>query len=349
MAKLEGQKLGKYELIERMAQGGMAEVYAAFQPGVERTVVLKVLHGHLVDNQDIVARFQREARAAGRLQHPHIVRVIDIGIEDDNYFMVMDYLQGGTLGDYLKARGRIPAEAALRLAAQLIDALQSAHAQGIVHRDIKPSNILFADDSYEQVLLTDFGLASLRDDADGSLTVTGAMVGTPTYMSPEAVRGEVCDERSDLYSLGVVLYEMVTGKPPYIANTPYSMLMKQTNDPLPSPRSINPELPEAVEELLLSILAKDPAERLQTAAQLARAIHGTQQALCMQSGAPANTQPSAGGRGTSATPPVRTPVAPPTSPTRVPVSHGVNWRALILAMSATLIVAVITAELLILL
>ncbi len=347
MAKLEGQKLGKYELIERMAQGGMAEVYTAFQPGVERTVVLKVLHGHLVDNQDIVARFQREARAAGRLQHPHIVRVIDIGVEDDNYFMVMDFLQGGTLGDYLKARGRMPAEAALRLAAQLVDALQSAHAQGVIHRDIKPSNILFADNSYEQMLLTDFGLASLRDDANGSLTVTGAMVGTPTYMSPEAVRGEACDERSDLYSLGVVLYEMVTGKPPYIANTPYSMLMKQTNDPLPSPRSINPELPEAVEELLLSILAKDPAERLQTAAQLARAIHDTQQALCVQSGARANTQTSAGGRGTNATSPARTPVAPPTSPTRVPASHGVNWRALILAMSAILIVAVITAELLI--
>src|SRR5690606_31627413 len=183
MAKLEGQKLGKYELIERMAQGGMAEVYTAFQPGVERTVVLKVLHGHLVDNQDIVARFQREARAAGRLQHPHIVRVIDIGVEDDNYFMVMDYLQGGTLGDYLKVCGRLSVDASLRLAAQLVDALQSAHAEVVVHRDIKPSNILFVDDSYQQVVLTDFGLASLRDDAAGSLTVTGAMVGTPTYMS----------------------------------------------------------------------------------------------------------------------------------------------------------------------
>jgi len=343
MGKLDGQKLGKYELVERMAQGGMAEVYKAFQPGVERTVVLKVLHGHLVDNQDIVARFQREARAAGRLQHPHIVRVIDIGVEDDNYFMVMDFLQGGTLGDYLKARGRMPAEAALRLGAQLVDALQSAHAQGIVHRDIKPSNILFADDSFQQVVLTDFGLASLRDDLAGSLTVTGAMVGTPTYMSPEAVRGEVCDERSDLYSLGVVLYEMVTGKPPYTANTPYSMLMKQTNDPLPSPRSINPDLPVVVEELLLKLLAKEPDARIQSAAALATALYETQQILCNQRGT-APAAPKAPER-----PAVRA-AKPQPAPARAPVAatanHGVNWRSLLLAVSGIVAVAALTAELL---
>ena len=339
MGKLDGQNLGKYELVERMAQGGMAEVYKAFQPGIERTVVLKVLHGHLVDNQDIVARFQREARAAGRLQHPHIVRVIDIGVEDDNYFMVMDFLQGGTLGDYLKARGRMPAEAALRLAAQLVDALQSAHAQGIVHRDIKPSNILFADDSFQQVVLTDFGLASLRDDAAHSLTVTGAMVGTPTYMSPEAVRGEACDERSDLYSLGVVLYEMVTGKPPYTANTPYSMLMKQTNDPLPSPRSINPHLPVVVEELLLSLLAKEPAARMQSAAQLAQAIHAAQQVLCNQAVPAATPPPARPARRVDQPAPLRTPVA-------ATASHGMNWRSLLLAVSGIATVAAITAELL---
>ena len=340
MGKLDGQKLGKYDLVERMAQGGMAEVYKAFQPGVERTVVLKVLHGHLVDNQDIVARFQREARAAGRLQHPHIVRVIDIGVEDDNYFMVMDYLQGGTLGDYLRARGRMRAEAALRLGAQLVDALQSAHAQGIVHRDIKPSNILFADDSFQQVVLTDFGLASLRDDLAGSLTVTGAMVGTPTYMSPEAVRGEVCDERSDLYSLGVVLYEMVTGKPPYTANTPYSMLMKQTNDPLPSPRAVNPELPVVVEDLLLTLLAKEPAERMQSAAQLAQAIHDAQQILCAQVTERGPARP--------VTPLPAAPAKPQPAPVRQPLAAGAtpNWRSLLLAVSGILTVAAITAEVL---
>jgi len=339
MGKLDGQKLGKYELVERMAQGGMAEVYRAFQPGVERYVVIKVLHGHLVDNQDIVARFQREARAAGRLQHPHIVRVIDIGVEDDNYFMVMDYLQGGTLGDYLKVCGRLSVDASLRLAAQLVDALQSAHAQGVVHRDIKPSNILFVDDSYQQVVLTDFGLASLRDDAAGSLTVTGAMVGTPTYMSPEAVRGEVCDERSDLYSLGVVLYEMVTGKPPYTANTPYSMLMKQTNEPLPSPRSINPDLPAVVEELLLRLLAKEPDTRLQSAAQLAQAIHDAQQVLCNQVAPLVTPLPSTTARNPAQPAPARPPLA-------ATAGHDMNWRSLLLALSGIVAVAAFTAELL---
>ena len=237
MTNLVGQQLGKYQLLERLARGGMAEIYKALQPGVERTVVIKVLHGHLVEADNFVARFQREARAIGRLQHPHIVRIIDVGVEKDIYYTVMDYVQGGTLGDYLKDRQIVPPEEALRLGAQLTDALCFAHREGIVHRDIKPANILFVDDSYSQAVLTDFGLARLRDDSASSLTITGALVGTPTYMSPEAVQGEPCDGRADIYSLGVVLYEMVTGKPPYTANTPYSMMIKQTNEPLPSPRS----------------------------------------------------------------------------------------------------------------
>ncbi|MEZ4867292.1 MAG: protein kinase [Caldilineaceae bacterium] len=279
MAKVTGRKLGKYELQERLGRGGMAEVYKAFQPGVERTVAIKVLHCHLVDSTDFVARFQREARAIGRLQHPNIVRVIDFDQEGDDYYMVMDYIAEETLSDYLKRNSPLPVAEALRIGIQLADALAHAHAQQMIHRDIKPTNIIFTDAEHTQVVLTDFGLAQLCDCADPRLTMSGALIGTPTYMSPEAVRGEGCDVRTDIYSLGVVLYEMLTGKPPYVADTPYRMMMKQANEPLPAPRTLNPALPAVVEELLLTALAKDPDQRYQSAAELTTALQQVQAAL----------------------------------------------------------------------
>ena len=298
MANLNGRKLGKYELIERLGRGGAAEVYKAFQPGIERFVAIKVLHSHLIDSADFVARFRREARAIGRLQHPNIVRVIDFDLEEPGeqvsgdhsnsgdekfYYMVMDHIAGGTLSEYLKAKHKngqaVSVEEALRIGAQLAHALAHAHAQGMIHRDIKPGNIMFTDEERTQSVLTDFGLAHLRDTIDPRLTTSGALIGTPTYMSPEAVCGEVCDARSDLYSLGVVLYEMVTGKPPYMADTPYSMMMKQAKEPLPLPSSINPALPVAVEQLLLKILSKEPADRHKSATEFAIAIQETQALL----------------------------------------------------------------------
>jgi serine/threonine protein kinase len=279
MSTLTGHKLGKYQLVERLGQGGMAEVYKAFQPGVERFVATKVLHSHRAGSADFVARFQREARAIGRLQHPNIVRIIDFDVEGDIDYMVMDYVTGGTLSEYLMGRKALPLNEALPIIAQLAEALAYAHQQGMLHRDIKPGNILFSDETHTQVVLTDFGLARLLDDGDAKLTMTGAMIGTPTYMSPEAVRGEPCDVRADLYSLGVVLYEMVTGKTPYAAETPYSMMMKQANEPLPSPRALKPDLPEVVEALLLKALAKAPDERFQSAAEFASAIQQAWAAL----------------------------------------------------------------------
>nr|HMN29901.1 serine/threonine-protein kinase [Caldilineaceae bacterium] len=276
MANLTGSKLGKYEIVERLAQGGMAEVYKAFQPGVERLVVIKVLHDHLAESADFRTRFQREARAIGSLQHPHIVRIIDSDAENERYYMVMDYVEGGSLAEYIKERQRLPVEEALPIGGQVANALAYAHTCGIIHRDIKPSNILFVDDTQHRVVLADFGLARLCEEGAAHLTMTGAMVGTPTYMSPEAVRGEVCDGRADIFSLGVVLYELVTGKTPYVANTPYSMMMKMTNEPLPSPRTLNPALPLPVEELLLKALAKSPEERFSSADELAQAIGAVQ-------------------------------------------------------------------------
>jgi serine/threonine protein kinase len=279
MAVSLGHTFGKYRLVERLGQGGMAEVFSAFQAGVERLVVVKILHCHLASDETFVERFQREARAIGSLQHPNIVRIIDVDVHDGMDFMVMDYVSGGTLSSYLKERTLLPVDEALRIGKQLAEALAHAHRQGVIHRDIKPSNILFTDETHQHAVLTDFGLARLCNDADARLTMTGAMVGTPTYMSPEAVRGEPCDGSSDIYSLGVVLYELVTGRPPYVANTPYRMMMKQTTDPLPSPRALNPDLPVAVEELLLKALAKDPAARFPDAAAMASALSQVRNAI----------------------------------------------------------------------
>lgn len=326
MSTLTGYKLGKYQLVERLGQGGMAEVYKAFQPGVERFVAIKLLHSHRAESADFVARFQREARAIGRLQHPNIVRIIDFDVEDEIDYMVMDYVTGGTLGDYLKTRKALPLSEALPIIAQLAEALAYAHQQGMLHRDIKPGNILFADETHTQVVLTDFGLARLLDDGDAKLTMTGAMIGTPTYMSPEAVRGEPCDVRADIYSLGVVLYEMVTGKTPYAAETPYSMMMKQANEPLPSPRTLKPDLPEVVEALLLKALAKAPEERFQSAGEFASAIQQVWAALndVAASSVPSFTVP----------PRVVTAQTQSTSTQR--------WLSLVLATSSVIMVAVLT-------
>ena len=191
----------------------------------------------------------------------------------------MEYLRGGTLGAFLKARRSIAVDQALAITAQIADALAYAHRVGVIHRDIKPSNILFDDVGSSRVLLGDFGLACIDGDSGDRLTMAGAMLGTPVYMSPEAVRGEGCDVRSDIYSLGVVLYEMVTGRPPYLANTPYSMLQKLTNEPLRRPREVNPALPQSVEELILRAVAKEPEERMATAGEFLAAIEAVQAEL----------------------------------------------------------------------
>ncbi|MEZ4725987.1 MAG: protein kinase [Caldilineaceae bacterium] len=291
MPDLIGRKLGKYELVERLGRGGMAEVYKAFQPGVERHVAIKVMHGHLSDSPEFVQRFQREARSIGQLQHPHIGRVIDFDVEADVYYMVMDYIQGGTLDEYLTSKGTLPIDEAVRITLQLADALAYAHQRGMVHRDIKPGNIMFMDDAHTHALLTDFGIARLLDEQN-NMTMTGALVGTPNYMSPEAARGEPCDARADIYSLGVVFYELVTGRTPYAADTPYSFLMKQANEPLPPPRTLNPNVPTALEAVLLKALAKEPKARYQNATELATALRSAQASSATAPGSLPMQQPN---------------------------------------------------------
>ncbi|KAA3662753.1 MAG: serine/threonine protein kinase, partial [Chloroflexi bacterium] len=274
---LTGQTLGKYKLIRRLGKGGMAQVYQANQPTIDRMVAVKVLHSHLAESDDFVTRFKREARSLGQLQHPNIVRVIDFDASGEMYFMVMDYIPGKTLRDYLDEQGALSSSEALTLSGQLTDALAYAHQNGMIHRDIKPANVMFADIDCTQAVLTDFGITRLM--GDDSLTMTGALVGTPAYMSPEAVLGEKVDGRSDIYSLGVILYEMVTGRTPYQGNTPLSLVVKQVHEPLTSPLEHNPDLPLPLVNILEKSLAKSAEDRYQTAEELLAAIQEAQQSL----------------------------------------------------------------------
>ncbi len=268
---LTGRHLGKYELLEKVGQGGMAYVYKAHQPTIDRHVAVKVLHSHLADDAEFLTRFKREAQGLGRLRHPHIVSVIDFDVDDGWYYMVMDYIEGETLEAYLDRRGRLPLAEALRLMAQLTAALAYAHDNGRIHRDIKPSNVMFADDAHRHAVITDFGLTRLLENA--TLTLSGTIAGTPAYMSPEAAQGQKTDARSDIYSLGVMLYEMVTGQRPFLGETPLSIIMKLVIEPLPPALSINPELPPAVDALLQKAMAKQPQDRYQTAAEMLAAVH----------------------------------------------------------------------------
>lgn len=272
MANLVGRTLGKYRLVARLGRGGMAEVYKAYQPGLDRYVGIKVLHAHLVDDQDFIGRFEREALAIGKLRHPNIVQAVDFDRDGETYFMAMEFIDGPTFKDELKARRTankpFSLEEVARIFTALCNAIDYAHSRGMVHRDIKPANVMISDDG--QVVLTDFGIARIMGATQ--YTQTGALSGTPAYMSPEQGQGERGDERSDIYSLGVMLYEMVTGIVPYDADTPFAVIMKHISEPLPLPSKINPTIPEAVERVILKAMSKDPDDRYQTANEMAMAM-----------------------------------------------------------------------------
>jgi serine/threonine protein kinase/tetratricopeptide (TPR) repeat protein len=273
MQDLSGRKLGNYELRERLGRGGMAEVYKAYQAGMDRFVAVKVMLGHLATDESFIERFKREAQAVGRLRHPHIVQIFDFGIENDVYFMAMEFIQGRTLKDYLHQQKRLPVQDALFIMRQLADGLDYAHRAGMIHRDLKPANVMFINEEKKEVVLTDFGIARIMG-ASG-LTGTGMAVGTPAYMSPEAGRGETTDERADIYALGIMLYEMVTGQTPYDADTPLAVIMKHINAPLPTRKDFGDIIPESVERLVLKCIAKEPADRYASAGEFRDAIEKT--------------------------------------------------------------------------
>jgi len=268
MDDLIGRTFGSYTITDRIAEGGMAVVYRGYQASLNRYAAIKVLRGELAQNQEFVTRFHREALAVARLNHPNILHIYDTGVEHGVYYIAMDYAEGGTLKDRIR-RGPIPVEQAVSIAAQLADALDYAHQQGLIHRDVKPSNVLLTREG--RPLLTDFGIAHLLDQAT-QLTRTGTSIGTPEYMAPEQAQGLPPDGRIDIYALGVVLYEMLSGTVPFRADTPVATMYKHVHDtPLPL-RQLSPNVPAWLEAAVGKALAKDPNRRFQRAGAFANAL-----------------------------------------------------------------------------
>ncbi len=268
MEDLTGKQLGPYQIVAPLGEGGMAAVYKAYQPAMDRYVALKVLPRHFASDPQFVTRFQQEARVVAQLQHPHILPVFDFGEADGYTYIVMPFVKSGTLTDLLKGPA-LSLPHIRTLVTQIGSALDYAHARGLVHRDVKPSNVLI--DETGNCLLTDFGLAKIMEGSI-HLTTSGAIMGTPAYMSPEQGLGQKIDKRSDIYSLGVILYEMAVGRTPYVAETPMAVVIKHINDPLPPPHTIKPDLPEALERVILKALAKTPEDRFASAGEMVRAL-----------------------------------------------------------------------------
>jgi serine/threonine protein kinase len=269
MAGLTGQLLGQYLVGECIGRGGMATVYRAHQESMGRDVAIKVMAEELGDNEEFVARFEREARVIARLQHPHILPVIDFGRSGSLVYLVMRLVEGGMLSTRMQET-RLSVQQINQFLQQIGSALEYAHQCGVIHRDLKPNNVLL--DEVDNAYLTDFGIAKMVAGATSgghSLTATGSVMGTPAYMAPEQWRSEPVDARTDIYALGVILYEMLLGVLPFQAETPFGLMYQHFDAPPPLPRVINPDLPEQFEQILLCALAKNPADRYGSARLLA--------------------------------------------------------------------------------
>lgn len=268
MADLTGTNLGPYRVLEQLGVGGMATVYKAYHAAMDRYVAIKVLPQHLAHDAGFRARFEREARTIARLEHRHILPVYDVAEDDGIPYLVMRFTDGGDLGDLI-AGGELSAARTAELVAQVAEALDYAHRQGVIHRDVKPANVLIGRDG--DALLSDFGIAKIYSDTQ-QLTGDGMMVGTPAYMAPEQLKGQLVDARTDIYALGVVLYQALTGECPFVAETPLAVAMMHVHNPLRPPRQLNPAIPEALERIILRAMAKNADERFQDAGTMAQAL-----------------------------------------------------------------------------
>ena len=269
----------RYEILRQVARGGMAEVYLARDQLLDRRVALKVLFPELSVDQAFVERFRREAQAAANLSHPNIVSVYDWGEEEDTYFIVMEYVDGRPLSAIIRSQGPLLADRAASIGADVAAALAFAHRNGVIHRDVKPGNVLL--DVNDHVKVTDFGIARAANTQE-NLTQTGAVMGTATYFSPEQAQGYGVDPRSDVYSLGVVLYEMVTGKPPFAGDNPVTIAYKHVREQPVPPRQVNPAIPAAFESIVLQAMAKDPDDRYASAEELRADLVRYQQGRTVQ-------------------------------------------------------------------
>jgi serine/threonine-protein kinase len=254
----------RYRIEARIGQGGMAEVFRGFDPSLDRTVAVKTLLPPFDRDAGFVARFRREAQAAARLNHPNIVGVYDAGADGDTQFIVMEYIEGRTLASFLAGGGQPTQEQAVELTEKVAAALQAAHAQGIVHRDIKPANIMVTRSG--EVKVMDFGIARLQSDA--TAPQTSSVIGTPAYFSPEQAQGQPVDARSDIYSLGCVLYELLSHRQPFTGDTPVAIAYKQVNEVPPTPSTYNPDVPPSLDAVVMKCMAKNTANRYQDAGEL---------------------------------------------------------------------------------
>ena len=262
----------RYELLALVGSGGMADVYKAQDLLLGRPVAVKILHDQYSSDEEFVTKFQQEARAAARLSHPNVVNIYDVGVSGKKHYIVMEYVPGHTLKDLIKEKGRLPVGEALRIARGIAEALAAAHESGLVHCDIKPHNILMMSDG--RVKVADFGIA--RAVTESTMTYSGSVVGSVHYFSPEQAKGTLITPKSDVYSLGVVLYEMLTGRLPFTGDTPVSIAMKHLQEEPVPVRQLAPEVPPVVEALVSRMMAKDPNLR-PSAAELVRSLRQAEQ------------------------------------------------------------------------
>ena len=264
---------GRYHIEELLGQGGMSAVYKAQDPNLKRVVAVKMIHSHLSSDPGFVSRFEEEATSIAQLRHPNIVQVYDFNVEDEIYYMVMEFIPGETLQDHLKRLNnvdrRMPLEDVVNYMVNVCEAADYAHDRGMIHRDIKPANVMLS--VFEQAILMDFGIAKIIGGQQH--TATGAVVGTALYMSPEQIKGQQIDRRSDIYSLGVTLFEMVSGRPPFEADSAMTLMMMHVNDPVPNLQDLYPDVPAEMVAVINKALDKKPENRFQTAGEMATALN----------------------------------------------------------------------------
>jgi len=264
---MSAEKFSRYELKEELGHGGMATVYRAYDPLFEREVALKILNRELLDDSQVRERFERETKIIAKLEHAAIVPVYDVGRDNNQLFFVMRYMSGRSLTERIQNRSLSLSQMA-HIIQRVATALDYAHDRGVIHRDLKPGNILF--DEYNNAYISDFGIAKLTQ-ATTTLTNSG-IIGTPTHMSPEQAKGENVDGRSDIYSLGVILFEMLSGKTPYDATTPLGMAFKHATYPVPRILNVNPNLPAGVEVVIEKVMAKERERRYRSGVELVNAF-----------------------------------------------------------------------------
>src|SRR5271155_2631406 len=331
---------GRYELTHLIARGGMAQVYRAMDRQLERPVALKVLFPELSVDRTFVERFRREAQAAANLSHPNIVPVFDWGEDDGAYFIVMEYVEGRPLSAVLRDPQPMPPRQIATIGAGVAAALAFAHRHGVVHRDVKPGNVLITPDG--DVKVTDFGIARAMNTEE-SLTQTGAVMGTAAYFSPEQAEGKGVDARSDIYSLGVVLYEMAVGRPPFTGDSPVAVASKHVRDMPVLPREANPTVPPALEAVIMKAMAKDPDDRYDSAEELRADLLRFADGRPVEAGGPGLTSVMAAVGATQAVPMTtgRTMAVPPGGPpnNRDDLERKKRTRNLIMLLVALAVIA----------